>query len=298
MLRFCVCTCAKRFGFVSPRAQNALVPTLCVLKTFRVRVSTCAKRLNFVSLRVRNVSVSCLHVRKTFQFRVATCAKRFGFGCVTVQAVSVSCLYACKTFRFRDTTCAKRLGFVFPRALNFLVSCRYVQRFRFRICTCADRFGFVPLRVRNVSVSCVYACETFQFLVSTSAVFLFRVSRTFQEGQRNPLTAVFNRNAFQSGFLQLNRVFLALTESNWAHQFGEPGFFCASKLTDLIPVSTYDKCSGSTKMTTDLGQISHCKTASGTTGSNRWTYRVFMIYTPRDKLLASPHLTSHRKPIQ
>ena len=38
--------------------------------------------------------------------------------------------------------------------------------------------------------------------------------------------------------------------------------------------SICDKCSGSMKITTRLNHIGHCKTASGTNWSKRWTYRV------------------------
>ena len=36
------------------------------------------------------------------------------------------------------------------------------------------------------------------------------------------------------------------------------------------------------KITTCLRHISHCKIAFGTSWSNRWTYRVFIIHTRRD----------------
>ena len=51
---------------------------------------------------------------------------------------------------------------------------------------------------------------------------------------------------------------------------------------DLISTSSYDKHSGSTKITTHLDHISHRKAASGKDFSNRWTYRVFIIHTRRD----------------
>ena len=53
---------------------------------------------------------------------------------------------------------------------------------------------------------------------------------------------------------------------------------------DRIRMSIYDKYSGSMKFTTHLDQISHCKKASGTDWSNRWTYRIFIIHTRRDKI--------------
>jgi hypothetical protein len=39
---------------------------------------------------------------------------------------------------------------------------------------------------------------------------------------------------------------------------------------------------GSMKITTHLDPISHCKMASGTNSSNRWTYRVFIMNTRLD----------------
>ena len=42
------------------------------------------------------------------------------------------------------------------------------------------------------------------------------------------------------------------------------------------------------KMTTHLDYISHCKTASGTNWSSRWTYRVFMKNTRRDEIVQGP----------
>ena len=39
---------------------------------------------------------------------------------------------------------------------------------------------------------------------------------------------------------------------------------------------------GSMKLTTQQDHISHCRTASGTHGSNGWTYRVRIINTRRD----------------
>ena len=51
---------------------------------------------------------------------------------------------------------------------------------------------------------------------------------------------------------------------------------------DFIRTSICDKYSGSMKITTRLDHTSHCKTASGTNWSNRWTYRVFIINTRRD----------------
>jgi len=50
----------------------------------------------------------------------------------------------------------------------------------------------------------------------------------------------------------------------------------------LIRTSIHDKYSGSTKINTHLDHISHCKTTSGTHGSNKWTHRVFFINTHRD----------------
>ena len=40
---------------------------------------------------------------------------------------------------------------------------------------------------------------------------------------------------------------------------------------NLIRTSIYDKYSGSMKITTRLDHISHCRTASGTDWSSRWT---------------------------
>ena len=48
-------------------------------------------------------------------------------------------------------------------------------------------------------------------------------------------------------------------------------------LTDFIWTSIYDKYPGSIKITTHLDHIRHCKAASGTNWSNRWTYRAFII---------------------
>ena len=51
---------------------------------------------------------------------------------------------------------------------------------------------------------------------------------------------------------------------------------------NFIQTSIYEKYSGSMKITPHLDHIRHCKTASGTNWSNRWTYRVFMINTRRN----------------
>jgi len=53
---------------------------------------------------------------------------------------------------------------------------------------------------------------------------------------------------------------------------------------NFIGASFYDKYSGLMKITTHLDYISHCKTASGTSWSNRWTYRVFIINTRFDEI--------------
>ena len=52
----------------------------------------------------------------------------------------------------------------------------------------------------------------------------------------------------------------------------------------FIGASVYDEYSGSIKITTHLGHISHCETASGTNRSNRWTQRVLIINTRRDEI--------------
>jgi len=51
---------------------------------------------------------------------------------------------------------------------------------------------------------------------------------------------------------------------------------------NLVRAIIFYKYSGSMKITTHLDHISHCKTASGTNWSNRWTSRVFIINTHRD----------------
>ena len=53
---------------------------------------------------------------------------------------------------------------------------------------------------------------------------------------------------------------------------------------ELIGASICDKYSGSMKITTHLDHIGHWKTASGTTWSNSWTHRVFIINTRRDDI--------------
>ena len=45
----------------------------------------------------------------------------------------------------------------------------------------------------------------------------------------------------------------------------------------LIRPSIYDKYSGSMKITIYVDHVSRCKTASVTTWTNRWTYRVFVM---------------------
>ena len=47
----------------------------------------------------------------------------------------------------------------------------------------------------------------------------------------------------------------------------------------IIRMIVYDEYSGSMKITSHLDHVSHCKTASGTNWSNRWTSRVSMINT-------------------
>ena len=59
---------------------------------------------------------------------------------------------------------------------------------------------------------------------------------------------------------------------------------------DFTRTSICDKCSCSTKITTHLDHISHCKTAFGTNRSNRWTYRVFIINTSRDEIWSNPEV--------
>ena len=53
---------------------------------------------------------------------------------------------------------------------------------------------------------------------------------------------------------------------------------------NLIRTRIYDEYSGSMKITTHLDHISHCKTASGTYWSNRWTNRVATIGTCPDEI--------------
>ena len=48
---------------------------------------------------------------------------------------------------------------------------------------------------------------------------------------------------------------------------------------DFTRTSIYGKYSGLTKITAHLNYISHCKTASSTISSSRWTYPVFIINT-------------------
>jgi len=52
-------------------------------------------------------------------------------------------------------------------------------------------------------------------------------------------------------------------------------------VADSIRTSIYDAYSASIKFTTHLHDISHCKRASGTDWSSRWTYREFIINTRR-----------------
>jgi hypothetical protein len=47
----------------------------------------------------------------------------------------------------------------------------------------------------------------------------------------------------------------------------------------FIRTSIYDKCSGSTNITTHLNHISHCETSFGANWLNRWTNRVCIINT-------------------
>ena len=53
---------------------------------------------------------------------------------------------------------------------------------------------------------------------------------------------------------------------------------------NLIRMSIADEHSGSIKITTHLDRTSHCKTASSTNWSNRWTYGVFVINHCRDEV--------------
>ena len=65
-------------------------------------------------------------------------------------------------------------------------------------------------------------------------------------------------------------------------------------VTDLIQTGTYDEYSCAMKLTTRLDHISHCKTASGTNWSNRWTYRVSTINTRPDQIIAIDAIYSAR----
>ena len=56
---------------------------------------------------------------------------------------------------------------------------------------------------------------------------------------------------------------------------------------DIIRASIYDKCGGSTKITTHLDHISHYKTTSSKNRLKRWTYRVCIINTRRDEIRTS-----------
>ena len=58
--------------------------------------------------------------------------------------------------------------------------------------------------------------------------------------------------------------------------------FFENQRDDLIRTSLCDIHSGSTKITTHLDHISHCKTTSGTNWSIGWRYRGFIISTRRD----------------
>ena len=58
---------------------------------------------------------------------------------------------------------------------------------------------------------------------------------------------------------------------------------------NLIWTSISDKHSGLMKISTQLGHISHCITASGTNWSKRWIYRVFIIHTRRDQISFDAH---------
>jgi len=51
-------------------------------------------------------------------------------------------------------------------------------------------------------------------------------------------------------------------------------FSFAQVILNFIQTIIYEKYSGPMKITTHLDHISHCKTASGTNWSNKWTYRV------------------------
>jgi len=48
-------------------------------------------------------------------------------------------------------------------------------------------------------------------------------------------------------------------------------------VSDFIRTSIYGKYSASMKITARLDHVSHCKTSSGTSWSNGWSYRVFII---------------------
>ena len=65
-----------------------------------------------------------------------------------------------------------------------------------------------------------------------------------------------------------------------------------SRAAKLMPTICH-KWSGSTKITTRLHHIGHCKTTSGTNWSNRWTYWVIIINTRRDQIASRSLLPSN-----
>ena len=63
-----------------------------------------------------------------------------------------------------------------------------------------------------------------------------------------------------------------------------------SSISDFIRTIIYNAYSGSKRIITHVDHTSHCKTASGTNWSKRWTYRVFI------KILATIRSSRHSRP--
>ena len=90
------------------------------------------------------------------------------------------------------------------------------------------------------------------------------------------------------------QLFIRNTRPNEVHEpstlipkLSTPERVCIKKISSGRVL--FDKYPGSTKIATHLDHISHCKPRSGTTWSNTWTYRIFIINTRRDKIETVAH---------
>ena len=117
-------------------------------------------------------------------------------------------------------------------------------------------------------------------LYTLPAPTLLLTARPLPSGEGTTRTISMGLNESQGQNLALTALFTLLTRQRHVHTKSR----CVECIfyAEFIRMSICDKYTGSMKVTTLLDHASHCKTASGTNWSSRWTYRVFIINTRRD----------------